>query len=131
MGGGAPLGLTMTYGLKGLPAVDRFQGILGDPTLRLFRVTPPTNLKAIRAGSAVTLTWLPSSEANRGYYVYRSTNGLAGFTTPLNSAPVPALSFTDTTSATNLLYQIRAAKLQTTGSGSFTNLSQGIFINVP
>ena len=131
MGGGGPLGLTMTHGWEGFLLVERFQGILGDPTLRLFRVTPPTNLKAIRAGSAVTLTWLPSSEANRGYYVYRSTNGLAGFTTPLNSAPTLALSFADTTTATNLLYQVRAAKLQVTGSGSFTNLSQGIFIAVP
>ncbi len=131
LGGGAPLAMTMTHGWEGVDGVPRFQSILGDPTLRLHRVTPPSGVKASRSGSTVTLTWNPSADANRGYFAYRSTNGLDGFTTPLNSTPVAGLSFTDTTSATNLLYQVRAIKLQVTGSGSFTNLSQGIFITVP
>ncbi len=131
LGSGAPLAVTMTHGWEGQSWVPRFQSILGDPTLRLHRVTPPTAPKASRSGSTVTLGWNPSPEMNCRYFVYRSTNGLDGFGSPLNLAPTPALSFTDTTTATNLLYQIRAATLQVTGSGSFTNLSQGIFINVP
>ena len=40
--------------------------------------------------------------------------------------------FTDTAaSGANLTYQVRATKLQTTGSGSFWNLSQGTFITAP
>lgn len=131
LGGGAPLASTMTYGWQSLPLISRFQSILGDPTLRLHRITPPSGPKASRSGTSVSLMWNPSTEANRGYYVYRSTNGLDGFTTPLNSVPTPALSYTDTTTSTNILYQVRAAKLQVTGSGSFTNLSQAIFISVP
>ena len=131
MGSGAPLAVTMTHGWEGQSWVPRFQSILGDPTLRLHRVTPPAAPKASRSGSTVTLEWNPSPEMNCRYFVYRSTNGLDGFGSPLNLAPTPALSFTDTTAATNLLYQIRAATLQVTGSGSFTNLSQGIFIKVP
>ena len=131
LGSGAPLAAAMTHGWEGQPWVPRFQSILGDPTLRLHRVTPPTAPKASRSGSTVTLGWNHSPEMNCRYYVYRSTNGLDGFGSPLNLAPTPALSFTDTTTTTNLLYQIRAATLQVTGSGSFTNLSQGIFINVP
>lgn len=131
LGGGAPLAATMTHGWEGQFAVHRFQSILGDPTLRLFRVAPPASLKATRNGSNVALTWNPSPEATQGYYVYRSTTGLNGFTTPLNSVPVLTPSYTDTTSVTNLLYQVRAVKLQVTGSGSFHNLSQGTFITVP
>ena len=41
-------------------------------------------------------------------------------------------SCTDAAAAeTVLLYQVRAAKLQTSGSGSFWNLSQGTIISVP
>lgn len=131
LGGGTSLAALMTHGWEGQPWVDSFQSILGDPTLRLHRVTPPSKGQASRSGSTVTLTWNPSHDANCRYYVYRSTNGLAGFGTPLNSTPTVGLSFTDTTGATNLLYQIRAARHQVTGSGSFTNLSQGTLIQVP
>lgn len=131
LGGGAPLAALMTHGWEGQPSVPRFQSILGDPTLRLHRVTPPNGLISSRTGSSVMLAWNPSPDANCGYFVYRSTNGLAGFSIPLNLSPTPTASFADTTSVTNVLYQVRAAKLQTTGSGSFTNLSQGIFVIVP
>lgn len=131
LGSGAPLAMTMTHGWEGQWSLPRFQSILGDPTLRLHRITSPSNPMASRSGSAVTLTWNPSPDARCGYFIYRSTNGLNGFSTPLNPAPTPALSFTDTTATTNLLYQIRAAKLLVTGSGSFTNLSQATFITVP
>ncbi len=121
----------MTHGWEGQPKVPRFESILGDPTLRLHRVTPPTNPVATRNGSAVLLSWSASPEAGLGYFVYRSTSGLDGFSIPLHPAPFPRCAFADTTTATNLLYQVRAVRIQTTGSGSFTNLSLGAFVFVP
>lgn len=133
VGSGAPLGDLMTRGWADYGTIPRFESILGDPTLHLFRVTPPRNLRSSApVGNTVALSWDPAVETGTGYYVYRSANGLDGFTTPLNSVALPSPNFTDTTAsgATNT-YQVRATKLQTTGSGSFWNLSQGIFITVP
>ena len=105
-----------------------FQSILGDPTLRLFRVAAPGLLNVSRVGATATLSWTPSSDPGCVYFVYRSTNGLDGFSTPLNpSDPVQGLTFTDTGSAAGYLYQVRACRLQITGAGSIWNTSQGTF----
>lgn len=127
--GGAPLAETMRRGLWAESGqVPRFQSILGDPTLRLFRVAPPGLLHVSRVGATATLSWTPSSEPGCVYYVYRSTNGIDGFSTPLNpNDPVQGLTFTDTGSAAGYLYQVRACRLQVTGAGSFWNTSQGTF----
>lgn len=126
LGGGAPLAAAMTHGGEGQVAVLRFQSILGDPTLRLHRVTPPAGLRAERSGDRVTLNWQPSPDADCVYFVYRSTDGLEGFGEPLGPA-MSATTWTDTPEKFPVTYQVRTARLQTTGSGSFTNLSQGVF----
>ncbi|HRI13169.1 MAG TPA: hypothetical protein PLX89_09195 [Verrucomicrobiota bacterium] len=135
MGGGAPLAELMRLGwLDVAPTfeIPRFQSILGDPTLRLHRVSPVKNINPSRAGSVVTLTWTPSADSGCRYYVYRSTSGLDGFSSPLNSSsPVDGCSYIDSGAPANATYQVRATKLQITGSGSFWNLSQGTFITVP
>ncbi len=41
MGAGAPLALAMTRGWQSRSTIPASQSILGGPTLRLFRVTPP------------------------------------------------------------------------------------------
>jgi len=130
LGGGAPLAGCMTTGWQSQRMIWRFQSILGDPTLRLFRVSPPRAVKAARLGNTVTLDWEPPAEPVAGYFIYRSADGLDGFSTPLNAEPIPGTSFTDAAEERNLLYQVRAVKLQTTGSGSFHNLSQGAFAGV-
>ena len=125
----------MTRSWQSQSTIPAFQSILGDPTLRLFRVTPPQNVRATRNGTTVTHTWDPAAEAGTAYYVYRSANGLDGFAAtpnPLNAVKIQGTSFTDTAaSGANLTYQVRATKLQTSGSGSFWTLSQGIVITVP
>ena len=106
----------------------KFQSILGDPTLRLFRVAPPGLLNVSRVGATATLSWTPSSDPGCVYFVYQSANGLDGFSTLLNSNnPVQGLTVTDTGSAAGDLYQVRACRLQITGAGSFWNTSQGTF----
>ena len=73
----------MTRAWKSQPNIPSFQSILGDPTVRLFRVTPPQNVrKTVSGTTSVTLTWDPATEPGTYYYVYRTSNanGLDGFT---------------------------------------------------
>ncbi|RMG22303.1 MAG: hypothetical protein D6724_10645 [Armatimonadetes bacterium] len=106
-----------------------FMSIIGDPTLRMSPMLPVEDLAAIRSGSTVLLTWTPSGQAGESWYIYRSTTGLDGFSTPLALATEPA--FTDNNSPAGAMYQVRACRLEVTGGGSYWNLSQARFISVP
>jgi len=132
LGSGAPLAELMRRGWSSFTEIHRFQSILGDPTLRLFRVTPVANLTATRRAETVTLSWSPSPDVGCRYYVYRSTRGLGGFSDPLNlGAPTGDLRYIDTSAPPGSTYQVRAVRLQVTGSGSFWNLSPGRVAQVP
>jgi len=112
-------------------ASTRTTAFLGDPTLRLHVTRPPSDLTARRLGRAVALAWRPALEPGTSYCVYRSRHGLAGPFDQLTAHPQHDTTFTDPTPPRGQkLYQVRASGLVTTGSGSFTNLSQGIFISV-
>ncbi|MBN9692293.1 MAG: hypothetical protein J0M24_18760 [Verrucomicrobia bacterium] len=129
LGGGGVLANLMQLGWEGNLSIPRFQSILGDPTLRLFRLSPPGQLSVSRIGSVSTLSWLPSSEVGCKYYIYRSNSGIAGPFVLLNSGlAVGGLTFSDPGSSSGITYQVRSARLQITGSGSFENLSQGVFV---
>jgi hypothetical protein len=105
---------------------------IGDPTLRVQILAPPTNLSAGRNGNYVSLTWTASPEATQ-YHVYRSSSGLDGTWTRITSSAISGTSFTDTSAppsqGVTYQYQVRAMKLKTTSSGSFNNLSQAAFSN--
>jgi hypothetical protein len=104
--------------------------LLGDPTLRFQITAPPSNLVATTNQSSVTLNWTPSSETGAQYSIYRSTNGLDGDFIKL-SGPIAQFTFTDNSRPSGAkMYAVRAARLVTTGSGSFTNLSQCVFTTV-
>lgn len=98
----------------------------GDPTLRWQILAPPSNLNG-NDGTTVNLTWTASPEASQ-YWIYRSTSGLTGTWTKLTTDPVSGTSYTDSGAPSgSKLYQARALKLTTSASGSYTNLSMGIF----
>ena len=105
---------------------SRFLSIHGDPTLRLHVTAPPTNL----VRSEGVLTWR-AGEPECRYAVYRSTTGgIDGdFVRLTPSAGVGETSFADPVPPRSgaRLYEVRALKLENSGSGSYTNLSQGIF----
>ncbi|MBI2949284.1 MAG: VCBS repeat-containing protein [Verrucomicrobia bacterium] len=104
-----------------------YLALLGDPTLRLQILAPPSALIA-RGKGKVDLTWTASPEPGAQYFVYRSTSQWDGPWKRLTSAPVTATRFTDAAAPTGpKLYQVRALKLVETGSGTYTNLSQGVF----
>jgi len=104
--------------------------LLGDPTLRFQVIAPPSGLTATTNQTSVNLVWSPSSEPGAQYLAYRSTNGLDGDFLKL-AGPVATFSFTDNSPPSGAkTYSVRAAKLASTGSGSFTNLSQAVFTTV-
>ncbi len=104
--------------------------LLGDPTLRFQVTAPASGLVATTNQSSVILNWTPSPEPGAQYSVYRSTNGLDGDFTKL-SGPTATFTFTDNSPPAGVkMYAVRAARLLTTGSGSFTNFSQSILATV-
>ena len=105
-------------------------GLIGDPTLRNDVVAPPTQLKATNEGYNVKLTWEPSTDEILGYNIYRkNATGVNDFVR-LNSDPVTTLEFTDACIKPmefGYLYMVRALKLEHTPSGSYYNMSSGVF----
>ena len=101
--------------------------LMGDPTLRLDPLMPATNLTAQADGAGVHLTWSGSDSNVLGYYVYRSAKDSGPFF-KLNVVPVLGTRFTDVTAPPgNYTYMVRAVQLQENFSGSYFNLSEGVF----
>jgi hypothetical protein len=135
-----PLGLGEPLGTGFVRSINESQyatgeniciALLGDPTLRLQVLAPPRALTK-STKSNVAIEWTLPLETNANYFVYRSTNGLDGSWIRLTPNPIAETSFTDASAPSGpKMYQVRAAKLVTTGSGSYTNLSQGIFLQMP
>lgn len=102
--------------------------MMGDPTLRMHFVAPPRNVRATPNVSMLALTWDAAPETVTGYHVYRA-DSLEGPYTRLNRALVTEARFdAPMPAAGRHFYMVRAQNLQTSGSGSFHNLSQGAFV---
>jgi hypothetical protein len=101
--------------------------LIGDPTLRIHPVAPPSSAVAtiLSTGSAA-LKWSASSDAVEGYHVYRSAN-TAGPFTRLTANLLKDTTFTDAAAIPGATYMVRAVKLENTPSGSYYNPSQGAF----
>jgi hypothetical protein len=90
----------------------------------LFCRSEKTHLRTVRRRStqAQRPGWIASPETSALYHVYRSTNGLEGtFTLLTTSGPTYSTTYTD---SGQKVYQVRAFNLITTGSDSYTTLSQ-------
>jgi hypothetical protein len=128
-----PLGLgeTMDRGLvrtfnQNLDSDNLYFSFMGDPSLRLQIIAPPEGLRENpkRRGH---LQWWPADGQTDGYFVYRSENGLNGPWARLTDEPLQQITFMDPEIRPAALYQVKSVKRTVTGSGSFINLSQGIF----
>jgi hypothetical protein len=98
--------------------------LLGDPTLRMHPVIPPYNV----AANGGTITWSPSNDtAIQGYNVYRANSLNGPFAKISGATPVPTLFFVDPAPVSGAVYMVRTVKLEQSGSGTYLNLSQGIF----
>ena len=101
--------------------------LMGDPALRMDPVSPAAALTATADGGGVHLNWSASPDAVLGYHVYRSDSPGAPFLR-LNGSPVGGTSFSDSSvTVQTYSYMVRAVKMQTTPSGTYSNGSQGIF----
>lgn len=115
--------------------------LMGDPTLRLHSVAPPTKVTATSGAGGITLNWLASPDSGlSGYHVYRATSPTGPFTritgttadganptgTCLSTA---TLTYTDTDSAlaagTAYTYLVKTVKMETSASGTYANQSVG------
>ena len=103
--------------------------LMGDPTLRLHMVAPPTALSAVNSGSGVNLSWTASTDPVLGYHVYRVSGANNSFVR-LTSSPVTQNTYTDSSGSGTGQYMVRAVSLQTSASGSYFNPSAGAFATV-
>lgn len=101
--------------------------LMGDPTLRVFVCPPPTALTAAVEDDAVTLSWTASPADQRlGYHLYRQVDGLYQ---RVNEDLIEGTGYRESgLDAGTHAYQVRAVERRTTGSGSFINASQGVFV---
>lgn len=103
--------------------------LIGDPTLELFPVAPPSNLRA-NVGTGLILAWDSSPDPVAGYHMYYSQNPKGPFQR-LSAALSEGTTFTQRSLASGThYYMVRAVKLERTGSGTFYNPSQGIILTV-
>jgi hypothetical protein len=104
--------------------------LLGDPTLKTSFVQSPSNL-AITSDSQIHLSWDESPDSNIvGYYVYSSGEKYGQYKR-ISEDIVTSTSFTDIT-ARHIwnYYMVRAVKEERLHSGTYLNLSQGMFSKV-
>ena len=103
--------------------------LMGDPTLRMFPVAPPKNLRA-QVGDTVNLSWDPSIDPSvTGYHVYHSSSANGRYER-LTGRYLTTTSYSHTAGQGLHHYMVRAIKLETTGSGTFYNPSQGALLSV-
>lgn len=100
------------------------RGLLGDPTLRMHILAPPTNVNY----SSGTLSWTPSADAAitgfSGYHIYRAVGPTGPFSRLTNSI-ISGNSWTDPSPTSPAVYQVRAIQRKISTTGTFYNNSQG------
>ena len=101
--------------------------LMGDPTLRLEPLPPPSNLDAQVDAAGVHLSWTTPAVPATGYYLYRADSATGPFSR-LTGTLLQDSAFTDMTAAPGTYtYMIRAVTLETNFSGSYYNPSEGAF----
>ena len=99
--------------------------LLGDPTLRLHVLAPPTGLSVAASGNQAALAWTASPAAGAGYHIYRASTPAGPFVR-LTAQPLTALAYADAAPLPGTsCYLVRAVQLKNGFSGSYYNLSQG------
>ncbi len=99
--------------------------LMGDPTLRLHPLRPPTGLRGETRPESLVLTWTPSPDAELGHHVYRAPARDAAFTR-LSTTPILGGRFVDPAPAgPDAVYLVRPLRLETGTGGSYHNLGQG------
>ncbi len=131
MGMGATIGdglrLTQNNPADGYQPAGRFPrgvhiALLGDPTLRLHRLLPPSELRV----TGQSLKWHASPQPEVRYHVYRAAAELGPYER-LTREMIADCEFIDSGGRPGHFYMVRAVALQMTPTGSYFNASQGTF----
>lgn len=100
-------------------------GLMGDPSLRLRYVAPPTDLVVTNDQKYTTFSWKPSPDTVDGYLIYRIDEALRTIER-MSVEPVSGNSVTlPIPFEPDVRYMVRALFLRTTPSGSYQDLSLG------
>lgn len=101
--------------------------LMGDPTLRNDVAYPPSDVHVTKSGLNHVVTWNASQDTTARYYVYVKNDEDDRFVL-LNEIPTSESSFLHACVGGNglLTYMVRAEVLQTSASGTYFNLSQGV-----
>jgi len=104
--------------------------LMGDPTLRIDQLAPPSGLNASASSNTVALSWSASPDSALGYHVYRAASPSGPFVRVTGNL-VATTSFSDANlSPGTYTYMVRAVNVENHFSGSYSNMSQGVFATV-
>ena len=101
-------------------------GLMGDPSLRMQMVAPPTSLSVVNASGAASFSWSASVEAVTGYHVY-ALDPSTGVPTRLTTNPITGTNYQPGSIpyVQGRQYLVRAVKLRVNQSGSYYDMSLG------
>ncbi|HLP76426.1 MAG TPA: hypothetical protein VK327_05845 [Candidatus Paceibacterota bacterium] len=101
--------------------------LMGDPTLRMHVVAPPSDVATRSEDNSVILSWTAANDSVEGYNVYRAESPNGPFHR-INASVLTVTTFTDSNALPRShTYMVRAVKLESSASGTYFNLSQGAF----
>ncbi len=103
--------------------------LMGDPTLRLHMISPASNFTATDQGNnRVQLNWTASTDPVLGYHIYRKKK-YDDFFSRVNTEAINGTNYLDScvVDSGDYVYMVRGLKLEQNTSGSYYNLSLGIF----
>ena len=102
--------------------------LMGDPSLRQHIIAPPSNLTGANVSTNfVELQWSPSPDSVLGYYVFKLDTA-AGIYNRISPSIVNDTNFADANITTAINhYMVRAIRLEASVTGTYYNMSQGIF----
>ncbi|MEI8136432.1 MAG: fibronectin type III domain-containing protein, partial [Bacteroidota bacterium] len=102
--------------------------LMGDPTLRNDIVSPVSNVVATKVGNNCNISWSASTEtAIVGYNIYLKIPSNTNYI-KVNPLPIAGTTYTDLCLVNTGIYKymVRTLKLETTPSGTYYNMSEGI-----
>jgi hypothetical protein len=107
--------------------------LMGDPTLRMHTVRPPTSPTMSMTTSTASLTWTASPDATEGYNIYRAPTSKGPYFLVNIGGLVTGTSYSaarPTSGDPDNFYMVRAVKTEITPVGSYANMSEGAIIKV-
>ncbi len=142
MGLGENIGLGVTISQNNASEVDgyaprgyypqwAFMSLLGDPSLRMHYMKPAQNVNVAIDNGDAFVTWSsPSSRNTLEYHLYKSSDGGETYER-LTEEPLQGTFYIDEcVGSGNLSYMVRVIDIEETMTGTYYNMSQGVFADI-